>query len=1129
MNRRLPIRPQRLGSSPEPCASAMYTRNNRLITGSVLFVILLLASLSENGLQAAPLGDDPNPPPSSPVETTQPTANPITDTGGPSCGGGDTGGSCETDATTPPAGNQVDATGGNPINLMSGNKHQSETDFHVPGAMLTIRRMYNSGDSDSNRGLGQGWSHTFAVSLHDRGNGVREIIGGDGARIRFTADGADENGHPIFRAHQPHHGYLSYRNERHYWHLSDGRTLKFTGAYLVNINWPDQRELTLFYRARRLHSVTDETGRVLRFDYYQGRAETLPTFEQIRHGAADGYLESVTLPDGSVIGYDYDSQRNLTRVRYPDETTREYHYENATFPNHLTGLTDRTGVRFASWTYDEYGRGISSEHAGGVERVTLAYPHPNEIASGGVVHTIVTNSLGYESQYKWQQVSTDSRPRLLSSSGAGCTTCPVTGMVYTYDEKGRLLSSTRNGQGSSVGLGSVIYRYDGSDRLVETRRIDAAGVSHLIERREFEGASLLASKIYTPSVNPGGERLSEIERNAQGLPVRITQHGWAPWVALPGESEYSTDENTASIFRPMVRSTTFRYEDDQLVAIDGPRTDVDDITQLTWDDRHRLIAIARPAGAAMHILNFDALGRAVELRRGPASGFQISYDQRSNITAINYRGLISTYEYDAEGRTRRFTDAFGRTTRIIRDEAGRSTEVEDSFGRRRQTDWDSETRATTQSYFGIDGSLIRSIQQSFREDGHRESHTEQTINPHGERSLNSFSYVLDDNNTLAGINHTQSGLTVDVDFDEFLRTISVSAEPGLTTTAYLDRLGNEAGQTDYRGNTTRHIRDDFGQRVGILSQDTGVERLERNSAGQVVKRVREDSGTTDYTYDAAGRILTRTHQDGAVTRYEYSADTWLLTSISNQASTEEFAYNDEGDMLVHSRTIGPQKFETRYRHNASGRLLEKDLPDGQTLVYEYHTSGTNIGSLKSIDLKSWFGLQNMLVGDIDVERRDGDLGWQSHNGLQTRIDLSSGGQVLSVETPGIQSVEYQYNKDQKVAGIENGGTLSKYEYRRGYLVAAESGSASHHYEYDSLGNRRAQYVRDITTNTLSGTEYQYTGNGGGNRLIQSRDMVSGLMRQWTYTKGGGRQATRVGFVIAMMPSVVPWRYIVGRN
>jgi len=249
--------------------------------------------------------------------------------------------------STPPF-NLPSDQGGNPINLLSGNKFQKETDFAIPGATIAFNRLYNSQNGDNNIGMGQGWHHSYALSLYDSGNGSREIVQSNGSRIRFRPDGEDDLGRPLMRGSAPHHGYVVQSETHHEWHLPDSRTLVFQGSYLVRIDWPDQRRLELYYRARRLHSVTDETGRVLRFDYHAG-VSRLAGYEAMRFGKQAGHLARLTLPDGSSIEYDYDENRNLSRARYPDGTSREYHYDSGVYPNHLTGITDRRGVRFASW------------------------------------------------------------------------------------------------------------------------------------------------------------------------------------------------------------------------------------------------------------------------------------------------------------------------------------------------------------------------------------------------------------------------------------------------------------------------------------------------------------------------------------------------------------------------------------------------------------------------------------------------------------------------------------------------------------------------------------------------------------------------------------------------------------
>ena len=129
--------------------------------------------------------------------------------------------------------------------------------------------------------------------------------------------------------------------------------------------------------------------------------------------------------------YDYDEKNNLTRVRFPDGTVRQYHYENNAWPNHLTGLTDRTGNRYASWTYNEAGIAVSSSHANNIEKVSLSIDEPEVVGDIGI--TTVTNSVGAQSTYSWRRDPDTGAGLLLDALGPGCVSCPITGRHYTYD------------------------------------------------------------------------------------------------------------------------------------------------------------------------------------------------------------------------------------------------------------------------------------------------------------------------------------------------------------------------------------------------------------------------------------------------------------------------------------------------------------------------------------------------------------------------------------------------------------------------------------------------------------------------------------------------------------------------
>ncbi len=101
--------------------------------------------------------------------------------------------------------------------------------------------------------------------------------------------------------------------------------------------------------------------------------------------------------------YTYGLSGNLSSVTYPDNKVHTYHYNeqiytnNTDLPNALTGITDETGVRYATYTYDAEGRAYITEHAGGVDRHTLTY---NTDGS----NTITTDPLGSNYTRQFQTI-----------------------------------------------------------------------------------------------------------------------------------------------------------------------------------------------------------------------------------------------------------------------------------------------------------------------------------------------------------------------------------------------------------------------------------------------------------------------------------------------------------------------------------------------------------------------------------------------------------------------------------------------------------------------------------------------------------------------------------------------------
>ncbi|PBX32602.1 hypothetical protein CJT81_29180 [Pseudomonas aeruginosa] len=160
--------------------------------------------------------------------------------------------------------------------------------------------------------------------------------------------------------------------------------------------------------------------------------------------------------------YDYSTSGQLIKSQITlngMSKTRLYHYEDEHNPRLLTGLTDERGIRFATWSYDDQGRAISSEHAGGMEKIQIVYNNDGS--------TTVTNELGKVTRYRFQNLQ--GLQRIIAIIGEPSVDCPSSNSSFTYTSRGQLASKRDNNGNLTT------YQYNA--RGLETSRTEAAGTA----------------------------------------------------------------------------------------------------------------------------------------------------------------------------------------------------------------------------------------------------------------------------------------------------------------------------------------------------------------------------------------------------------------------------------------------------------------------------------------------------------------------------------------------------------------------------------------------------------------------------------------------------------------------------
>ena len=396
---------------------------------------------------------------------------------------------------------------GNPINQGTGNKFQIETDYQSTAqGGLSYRRYYNSyGDGLLDR-YGDGWSADYWQRIIQIDATEVEVRRPDGKYLRFRlANNAwTPDADVVMQLEE-----LTYaQSQRTGWllTLADDTVEEYNNdegnvGRPIAITTRNGLTTTLEYDLtiaegfdgldNSLDRVTDAYGRTLTFHYN-----------------ANGNLITVKDPAGNDINYTRDVNENLVSVSYPDGTpadpndnpTRIYHYEDSRFEHALTGITDETGNRFANFAYDNEGRAILTEHAGGADRFDLVYN-----ADGT---TTVTDAQGNVQTHHFETLFDVVRAGQID--GDICSTCGGQNQMTTYDANGFVASRTDfNGNQTT---------FINNSRGLETSRTEAVGKP---EERTISTEWHPTFRLLTKITEPG--KITNFTYDAQGRLLERTE------------------------------------------------------------------------------------------------------------------------------------------------------------------------------------------------------------------------------------------------------------------------------------------------------------------------------------------------------------------------------------------------------------------------------------------------------------------------------------------------------------------------------------------------------------------------------------------------------------------------------
>ncbi len=318
---------------------------------------------------------------------------------------------------------------GNPIHLVTGNKHQKETDLPANATAfgLEVIRHYNSLDPQVSV-LGRGWRLAYDTRLFKAG-GRWQVVQADGSRIPF-----DDGG----QAASPGHGRLDNKNRHYLWRWPNGQILEFDPyGYLAGIVSTKGERLRILRTSQAgvprhaITSVINHQGLRLDFSYKPLGAATV--------------LDSIQTPLGR-YRYDYDVDLRLLGLTRPDGMQKRYLYEAEHQAGHAHALTGiellsadgLTRQRLNTWSYDASGRAIEAIQGppdSTVGKLNVEYVRTPHAEQPGL--TKVTQAQQQATLFT-TQVRKD-RYLISQVKGAPCPGCAAPDTLASYDSQGRLL------------------------------------------------------------------------------------------------------------------------------------------------------------------------------------------------------------------------------------------------------------------------------------------------------------------------------------------------------------------------------------------------------------------------------------------------------------------------------------------------------------------------------------------------------------------------------------------------------------------------------------------------------------------------------------------------------------------
>lgn len=680
---------------------------------------------------------------------------------------------------------------------------------------------------------------------------------------------------------------------------------------LTSIQDRNGNSLTFGYAGANLTSITDSFGRSVSLAY-------------------DGSNRLQTLSAGSrTVTYTY-TGTNLTRVDFPDSSFVTYDYSDPNDAHNMTAARDSatpTPHVIEAHTYYANDTVQTTQADGGNYFNTLVYDSATQ--------TTVTNCRSVQTVYTHDAFS----GLVTASNGPGCTSCGGgTNTSLTYDN---FLNVKERVDGRGV---HTQMTYDGKGNVL-TRK-EAAGTPR--ERTwtyTHQATFNFPATITIPTVGTGTCAVS----NPNKVVTNTYDSGNGDLL-----QQQVTGCNGSTSF---THTTTSTYSHGQPATVNGPRTDVPDVTTYDYypdndanvNKRARLQRVTNALSQQTNYAGYDLFGNVGSVTDPNNVETDYLYDGKDRVTEVRIKGataaedIVTENQYDTIGNL-----DFVRLPNCVEtgvgcafsldyvyDAVNRQKEIHDAVGNKIVYTYDTEGNRTREEYQDSGAAVHRFT--NFAYDNFNRLQYIYFTNPMTPPGTiyHEYTYFNDGARQTERdpMNHTTSFA-----YDELKRltttTQTVGASSLVTTYGYdgQDNLNSVSAPNSPSVPATTYKNGDMGWRLSATSPDTGTTSYVYDPAGNLTTTTNAIPVTVTRTYDALNRLLTVTYPTSSLNvTYTYDApdspsgsffNIGGRTGMTDPSGASAYHYNRRGLLKKEEKTIGSRTYTTKYDYDKTGNLTQ---------------------------------------------------------------------------------------------------------------------------------------------------------------------------------------------------------------